>query len=46
MDLVLQRMDFDDKWRVWIKSCLNTAAMSVLINGTPTKPFKMERGLR
>ncbi|XP_016195526.1 uncharacterized protein LOC107636539 [Arachis ipaensis] len=26
--------------------CVSTASMSVLINGSPTKPFKMERGLR
>ncbi|XP_015938722.1 uncharacterized protein LOC107464306 [Arachis duranensis] len=26
--------------------CVTTASMSVLINGSPTKPFKMERDLR
>ncbi|GKD04387.1 putative RNA-directed DNA polymerase, eukaryota, reverse transcriptase zinc-binding domain protein [Tanacetum coccineum] len=34
------------KWRKWISSCLNSAFASVLINGSPTKEFKVEKGLR
>ncbi|XP_015955629.1 uncharacterized protein LOC107480021 [Arachis duranensis] len=39
-------MGFGIRWRTWVKECVTTASMSVLINGSPTKPFKMERGLK
>ncbi|XP_016168620.1 uncharacterized protein LOC107611179 [Arachis ipaensis] len=39
-------MGFGHRWRSWVMECVATASMSVLINGSPTKPFKMERGLR
>nr|XP_025639300.1 uncharacterized protein LOC112734266 [Arachis hypogaea] len=39
-------MGFGQKWRAWVMECVTTASMSVLINGSPSKPFKMERGLR
>ncbi|XP_029144895.1 uncharacterized protein [Arachis hypogaea] len=31
-------------WRGWIQACLK-ASMSILVNGCPTKPFNLERGL-
>nr|GEY21053.1 hypothetical protein [Tanacetum cinerariifolium] len=34
---------FSCKWRTWISSCLNSAFASVLINGSPTKEFKVEK---
>jgi len=46
LDLVLKEMGFDIKWRQWIKVCTTTASISILVNGTPSKPFKMQRGLR
>nr|XP_025628637.1 uncharacterized protein LOC112721825 [Arachis hypogaea] len=46
VDIVLQKMGFEQRWRNWVKECLSTASMSVLVNGSPTRPFKMERGLR
>ncbi|XP_020963796.1 uncharacterized protein LOC110265242 [Arachis ipaensis] len=39
-------MGFGLRWRAWVKECVTTAAMSVLVNGAPSKPFRMERGLR
>ncbi|XP_016185980.1 uncharacterized protein LOC107627668 [Arachis ipaensis] len=39
-------MGFGWRWREWVKECLGTTSISILINGSPSKPFKMERGLR
>jgi len=43
---VLEVMGFGSKWRNWIYKCISSASISVLINGVPSKPFKMGRGLR
>ncbi|GKB27798.1 RNA-directed DNA polymerase, eukaryota, reverse transcriptase zinc-binding domain protein [Tanacetum coccineum] len=45
LDIMIQ-MGFGDKWRRWIASCLSSASISILINGSLSKEFKMERGLR
>ncbi|GKF31355.1 cysteine-rich receptor-like protein kinase [Tanacetum coccineum] len=42
----MRQMGFGSKWRSWISSCLSSASISVLVNGSPTKEFKLERGLR
>lgn len=42
LDLMLERFSFCDKWRTWITS----ASTSILVNGRPTKEFRLERGLR
>lgn len=46
LDWVLGEMGFPDIWRCWIRSCVMSASASVLVNGSPTEPFKLERGLR
>ncbi|XP_052111685.1 uncharacterized protein LOC127743072 [Arachis duranensis] len=46
VDIVLQKIEFGRRWRAWVMECVTTASISVLINGSPSKPFKMERGLR
>ncbi|GJU50245.1 putative RNA-directed DNA polymerase [Tanacetum coccineum] len=43
---VMRQMGFGLKWRKWIYSCLASASISIIINVSPTKEFKMERGLR
>ncbi|GKD21782.1 RNA-directed DNA polymerase, eukaryota, reverse transcriptase zinc-binding domain protein [Tanacetum coccineum] len=43
---VMKQFGFGDKWIGWIRSCLSSASISVLINGSPTKEFSMERGLQ
>jgi len=46
LDSVMEVMGFGLKWRHWISQCLSTASISLIINGSPSKPFKMERGIR
>ncbi|GKF21986.1 putative RNA-directed DNA polymerase, eukaryota, reverse transcriptase zinc-binding domain protein [Tanacetum coccineum] len=43
---IMRQMGFGIKWRMWIDSCLSSVSISILVNGSPTKEFKMERGLR
>jgi len=38
-------MSFPTLWRKWIKECVCTATASVLVNGSPTDEFPLERGL-
>ena len=46
LDWVLTQMGFPSMWRKWISSCISSASASILINGTPTVPFRLQRGLR
>ncbi|GJS89124.1 putative RNA-directed DNA polymerase, eukaryota, reverse transcriptase zinc-binding domain protein, partial [Tanacetum coccineum] len=46
LNSIMSQMGFSSKWLNWISSCLSSAYASVLINGLPSKEFKVERGLR
>ncbi|GAU51683.1 hypothetical protein TSUD_414970 [Trifolium subterraneum] len=46
LQYMMEKMCFCDKWRRWIDECLRSATVSVLVNRSPTKEFKVERGLR
>ncbi|XP_071694306.1 uncharacterized mitochondrial protein AtMg01250-like [Rutidosis leptorrhynchoides] len=39
-------MGFGCKWRSWILACLKSASISILVNGSPTSEFRLERGVR
>ena len=43
---VMEKLGFGRKWIAWIMECVSSASMSILINGSPLRPFKMEKGLR
>jgi len=43
---MLQRLGFHSKWVRWVKGCLESSSISVLVNGSPTEEFKPSRGLR
>jgi len=44
LDDVMVRMAFPTLWRKWMKECISTATVSVLVNGSPTEEFQMKRG--
>jgi len=43
---MLGRLCFCEKWVSWIKACLESTLMSILVNGSPTKEFNPKKGLR
>lgn len=43
---VMVKLGFGCKWVRWIMNCVSSASMSILLNGSPLKPIKMEKGLR
>ncbi|KAK3206960.1 hypothetical protein Dsin_021006 [Dipteronia sinensis] len=46
LDSMMKDMGFGERWRMWIRWCISTPKMSVLVNGSPTAQFILERGLR
>jgi len=46
LNSVMVKMNFPTLWRKWIYKCIGTTTASVLVNGSPTKEFPIERGLR
>ncbi|KAL4579070.1 hypothetical protein LXL04_015205 [Taraxacum kok-saghyz] len=46
LDRMMEFMGCGVKWRLWIKGCLVSARASVLVNGSPTAEFEIQRGLR
>nr|GEU50489.1 hypothetical protein [Tanacetum cinerariifolium] len=46
LDHTMEQMVFSQKLRSWIRGCLNSAYASVLVNGSPTQEFKIQKGLR
>ncbi|XP_057456943.1 uncharacterized protein LOC130747902 [Lotus japonicus] len=43
---LLAKMNFGEKWISWIKTCVTTASLAILINGSPSVFFDIEKGLR
>jgi len=43
---MLDRMDFHNTCIKWIRGCMESATVSVLVNGSPTEEFRPTRGLR
>lgn len=46
LENMLEFFYFNIKWRKWILECVSTAHMLVLVNGSPSGDFKLERRLR
>ncbi|CAL5336186.1 unnamed protein product [Camellia sinensis] len=43
---MMENFGFGVKWVGWIRSCISTSRISVLVNGSPTAEFSPQRGLR
>ena len=43
---MMNRLRFNSRWIKCINTCLKSATVSVLVNGSPTKVFRPTRGLR
>jgi len=43
---MLLKMGFHNLWISWIRGCMESASVSVLVNGSPTEEFEPTRGLR
>lgn len=46
LDHMLEKFNFCRKWRKWILEYISSAHASVLINGSPSGEFQLDRGLR
>ncbi|XP_022003012.1 uncharacterized protein LOC110900430 [Helianthus annuus] len=46
LESILSQMGFPDLWRKWVMGVLSTARTSVLVNGSPTTEFEIQRGVR
>nr|GEY34371.1 hypothetical protein [Tanacetum cinerariifolium] len=45
LDLIMSKFGFGSLWRSWILGCLRNDRSSILINGSPTQEFDIQRGL-
>lgn len=43
---LLEDMGFGGRWIKWMEECVSTTSLAVLVNGSPTDFFKIEKGLR
>nr|GEX04379.1 transposon TX1 uncharacterized [Tanacetum cinerariifolium] len=43
---IIIRMGFRNKWCNWVKACLKSSSMSILVNSSPSDKFKVKRGVR
>lgn len=39
LDSILVQMGFPTMWRAWIRNCLKSSQMSIIVNGSPTLEF-------
>jgi hypothetical protein len=46
LDYMLHRFGFCEKWIAWIRACVFSGNLSVLVNGSPTSEINIQRGLK
>ncbi|MFS8023979.1 putative RNA-directed DNA polymerase [Helianthus anomalus] len=44
--LMMEHMNFRERWINWMKGCLGSGSGSILVNGSPTAEFKYKRRLK
>lgn len=45
VDYMLRKFGFGDTWRGWMRECILTTSFFVLVNGSPSRLFKVSRGI-
>ncbi|XP_071689956.1 secreted RxLR effector protein 78-like [Rutidosis leptorrhynchoides] len=43
---IMKQMGFGQRWQKWIHACLSSASISILVNGSPTKEFSLQKRVR
>ncbi|XP_028084604.1 uncharacterized protein LOC114285700 [Camellia sinensis] len=43
---MMNNLGFGEKWLVWMRNCISSVRVSVLVNGSPTEEFQPQKGLR
>ncbi|GJS06816.1 reverse transcriptase domain, reverse transcriptase zinc-binding domain protein, partial [Tanacetum coccineum] len=43
---ITRRIGFGNKWIKWVNTCLRSSSMSILVNGSPSEKFGLEREVR
>ncbi|GJT24730.1 RNA-directed DNA polymerase, eukaryota [Tanacetum coccineum] len=46
LDDIIHKFGFGSRWCGWIAGCLKSSTALVLVNGSPTKEFRFQNGLR
>lgn len=46
LEYMLGRLGFADKWIDWMRACVFSGKLSVLVNGSPTDEVNIQRGLK
>lgn len=43
---MLENMKLSERWMRWIRECVSSASVNVLVNGSPSGEFCLGRGIR
>lgn len=43
---MMANLGFGERWIGWMKTCVATARVSILVNGSPTEEFCPQKGLQ
>jgi hypothetical protein len=46
LEYMMQRFSFGVRWRRWIKACIFSGNLSILVNGSPTEEINIQRRLK
>nr|GEW05829.1 reverse transcriptase domain, reverse transcriptase zinc-binding domain protein [Tanacetum cinerariifolium] len=42
---IMKKMGFGERWCKWVESCLRSSSMSILVNGSPSEEFAVDKGI-